>query len=251
MDESKIQLDTNVIFSGGAGMFIEYYDVIKPVYLYAIFEMILTRETFGLPINILGNMSIFSLVEWYQNRRYINPLKCLDYNHYLDDDQLNAMLRGFLLHDNSLYDLAPPLNIMKMMEVYYSHHMSFPIYVYSKTEEPYIAEDCRKLFKGIHVEYVFGDLTEAIKKCDQNFTYIFSDIELVNEAAKILMGTCSHILLARDYRYNYKDGHKTFKYSLDELCNQYPFIRIGTTLATDIVQLAASFRHLEEKFYGR
>lgn len=251
MDESKVQLDTNMVFSGGAGMFLEYHDIVKPVYLYAIFKMILEGESFGLPISILSNMTIFSLIEWYQNRRYINPFKCLDYNRYMGDDQLNAMMLGYLLHDESLYKLAPPLNILSMMDVYHSHHMSFPIYVYSRNEEPIIEEDCQRIFKGIHVEYVYGDLEKAIKRCDQNFTYIFSDIELLNDVVKLLVGTCSHVLLARDYRYNFIDGHQVFKYQLDDLAAQYPFVRIGTTLATNIVQIAASFRNLEEKFYGR
>lgn len=239
-------LDTNVFFSGGAGMFIEYHDVVKPVYLYAIIKMIVTNESFGLPINIIKNMSIFSIIEWYTNRRYINPFKCLDYNHYLDDDQLNGMLLEYLLHDDSLYKLSPTLNISKMLKVYNQQHMNFPIFVYSKYEEPYIKEDCKHIFPGIPIQYVYGDLENAIKKCDQNFTYIFSNIEMVEIAAKILVGTCSNILLTRDYRYNYTDNFKTFKYDLNEIGSKYPFVRIGTTTATDMAQLAGSFKILKE-----
>lgn len=241
---NKISLDTNIIFSGGAGMFIEYHDVVKPVYLYAIYKMIITGETFGFPINILSNMSSLSLIEWYMNRRYINPFKCLDYNKLIDDDQLDYMLWGYLLHDKTLYDLAPALNIHKMLKVYHSQHMTFPIYIYSKKEEPFIYEDCKELFKGIPIKYVYGDLKESISKCDQNFTYIFSDIDLVKNACEILIGTCSHILLASDYRYNYNGYMKKLKYDLKEIASEHPFIRTGTTQVADFLEIAKSFKKI-------
>lgn len=238
--------ETSSIFSGGAGMFIQYHDVIKPVYLYAIYKMILTNESFGLPISIIKDMTPFSLVEWYINRRYINPFKCLDYNQYLDDDQLNGLLLGYLLHDTSLYDLAPALNVHKMLKVYHSQHMTFPIFVYSEQEEPYIIEDCKKMFAGIKVNYVHGDLKSAVSKCDQNFTYIFSDVELVKKVADILIGTCSHILLSSDYRYNYLDNHKTLKSNLTELTQSHPFLRFGTTQSSDYIELVKSFNKIKD-----
>lgn len=238
--------DTNIFFSGGAGMFIQYHDVVKPIYLYAIYKMLITNESFGLPINILKSMSVFSLAEWYFNRRYINPFKCLDYNNYLDDDQINGMLLGYLLHDKSIYNISPALNIQKMLKVYNTQHMTFPIYIYSEFEEPSILEDCKNVFSGINVRYVHGNLKDAISKCDQNFTYIFSDIELVKNAAEILIGTCSHILLTSDYRYNYIGNREKFKYDLKELMEAYPFIRIGTTQAADVVELASSFKKIKE-----
>lgn len=237
--------DTNVFFSGGAGMFIQYHDVIKPVYLYVIAKMLLTKESFGLPTYILQNMSVLSLIEWYNKRRYKNPLQCLDFSHKLDKSDLDDLLRGILLSDESLYRLSPALNIDRLLHVYKQQHMSFPIYVYSENEESYIKDDCKNLFKGINFYYLFGDLKDAINKCDQNFTYIFSDIELVKNASEILMGTCSHILLTSDYRYNYIDNYKNFKYNLNDIATSHPFIRIGTTLAMDPNQLALDFINMK------
>lgn len=238
------QFDTNVFFSGGAGMFIQYHDIIKPVYLYAIVKMLLTKEYYGLPLEILDNMSILSMIEWYVKRRYKNPLKCLDYANILDTKEVDELLQSILESDNSIYKLSPPLNVHQMFRVYRQHHMSFPIYVYSEKEEMYIKEDCKEIFMGINIKYVYGDLRECIKKCDQNFTYIFSDIELVKNAAEILVGTCSHVLLASDYRYNYIDNCHNMKYNLHEIAMKYPFVRIGTTLALDMNKLAIDFAKL-------
>ena len=50
-DNNNNNFNTNELFAGGAGMFIQYHDIIKPVYLYAIVKMIATKNSFGLPIN--------------------------------------------------------------------------------------------------------------------------------------------------------------------------------------------------------
>lgn len=236
--------DTNVFFSGGAGMFIQYHDIIKPAYLYAIIKMLITKESYGLPTYILQNMSVLSIIEWYIKRRFKNPLRCLDFNHKIDKEDLDNLLQEILLSDDSIYSLSPTLNIGKMLHVYKQQHMTFPIYVYSEYEEPYIEEDCKNIFKGIKFHYLFGDLSDAIHKCDQNFTYIFSEIELVKNASEILMGTCSHVLLANEYRYNYIDNCKTFKYDLTDIMTSHPFIRVGTTLAMNPGQLALSFANI-------
>lgn len=237
--------DTNVFFSGGAGMFIQYHDIVKPVYLYAIIKMMMTDQSFGLPINILKGFSCISIIEWYVYRRFKNPLKCLDFNHIIDQKELDDLMYNILINDDSIYDYSPALNIKKMMIAYRQQHMSFPIYIYSETEEPYIEKDCKEIFQGINVKYLHGDLKSAIEKCDQNFTYIFSDIELVKNAADILIGTCSHILLAGEYYYNYIDDGKTLKYDLKDLMSTHPFIRTGLTSAIDMHQLVKSFTNLD------
>ena len=238
------QFDTNIFFSGGAGMFIQYHDIIKPIYLYAIAKMIITRESFGLPIDIIKDFSFLSIIEWYINRRFKNPLQCLDFNHIIDPEELDELMQYILVNDESIYKYSPALNIKRILSVYRQQHMSFPIYVYSEKEEPYIKEDCKNIFQGISIKYLYGDLESAIKSCDQNFTYIFSDIELVKKAADILVGTCSHILLAGEYHYNYIDNGRTFKYNLKDLASSHPFIRIGLTNAIDVRHLAKSFTNL-------
>lgn len=238
--------NTNELFAGGAGMFIQYHDIIKPVYLYAIVKMIATKNSFGLPINIIKNMSIISIIEWYMNRRYINPFKCLDYNHQLTDDILDNMLWGYLLHDKTIYQLSPALNISIILDQCKKQNIQIPIFVYSEKEEPYIKEDIKNIFSGMDVKYIFGDLTECLKQTTENFTYIFSDIELVKRSSEILMGTCSHILLSADYRYNYIDFIEIFKYDLTKLMKEHPYVRIGITESVNKFQLVESFISMKE-----
>ena len=232
------------MFSGGAGMFIQYHDIIKPVYLYAIVKMLITKTSFGLPLDIIEKMSVFSLMEWYVKRRYKNPLQCLDFNHILDPNEIDKLLLDIMKSDNSLYKLSPGLNICQMMNVYKRQHMTFPVYVYSENEEPYIAQDCKQIFPGMPIKYLHGDLKQAVAKCDNNFTYILSDVELANTLSDILFGTYSHLLVAKEYRYNYKDNCSNFKYNLLEMAKSHPFIRVGTTNAMNMNQMVASFNDI-------
>lgn len=235
------QFDTNAFFSGGAGIFMQYYDIIKPIYLFAIYKMIMLGFDFGLPIDIISSMNKTSVVEWYTNRRFKNPLRCLDYKHQIDPVILDDILKKIISDDISIYSLCPIMNIGKMLDIYVHQRMVFPVYIYTEEEDPFVREDCKSIFRGINYKYIYGDLGECIKKCDQNFTYIFSDIELVKESSEILNGTCSHILLAREYRYNYIDNCKTLKYDLHKMALSHPFIRIGTMMVFDFIKTVLAF----------
>ena len=234
------EMNCNAFFSGGGGMFIQYHDVIKPVYLYTIVKMLITGESYGLPLFIIKNMNKLSLVEWYIKRRYINPLKQLDFQNVIDESDLNNLLKNILKNDESIYKLAPTMNIQIMIDVAKQQHMSFPLYIYSEEYDPFIESDCKKIMKGFSFIYVYGDLEQSLKKCDQNFTYIFSNIELAKNASKILTGQCSHIVIANDYRYNYMDNMKTLKYNLSELSKEYPYVRMGTFSVMNIDSIAKS-----------
>lgn len=236
--------DTNVFFSGGAGMFLQYHDVVKPVYLFAVAKMILMKQNYGLPLEIISDMTSDALLEWYFKRRYKNPLRSLDYGKIIDPKEMDDLMDHILKTDSSIYKMSLPLNIQQMLSIYTKHKMTFPVHIYSEKEESYIYEDCRRAFPGISIKYHHGDLKEAVKKCDHNFTYILSDIELVKELSEILIGTCSHILLAREYRYNYKDHMKTLKYDLKDMQDKHPFVRIGLTFASDIESLSESFENI-------
>lgn len=236
--------NTNCFFSGGAGMFLQYHDVVKPIYLYAVIQMILTGQNYGLPINIIKNMSIASLIEWYVNRRFINPLKQLDYNDIYREDAMDELIQQILDNDQSIYDLCPLLNIGSMMNIYKQQRMEFPIYIWTPYECRYVKQDCDNVFNGIEHHYIFGDLRGCIEKCDQNFTYIFSDIEMVKKSVEILTGTCSHILLAGDYRYNFSDYRKTLKYNLQDLATEHPFVRTGLTRVMDPKEVVSSYAKL-------
>ena len=237
-------MDTNSFFAGGAGMFIQYHDIIKPVYFYSIIKMIMNNDAYGLPIQILKNYSMMSLLEWYIKRRYQNPLRQLDYNHSIDPSKLDELLQITLNEDPSLYTISPELPTMRMFDVYRSQHMDFPVFIYTKEEEPNITDDLDSLFQSIKYKYVYGDLKESLKQTNENFTYIFSDIELAKQASEILIGTCSNILIPRDYRYNFKDNCKTFKYDLHQLSYEHPFVRLETILAMDLRLMGGAFDNI-------
>lgn len=249
MDHSKSveTFDTNVVFSGGAGMFIQYHDIVKATYLTAIIKLMMSKKTYGLPLDIIRHMSIVSLVEWYVNRRYQNPLRVLDYQNQVEPAELDKLMKKIFQEDPSIYKYAPVLNINRLLSVYTRQHMNFPVYIYTKEEDENAAKDVETLFPGVPTTYLYGDLTKALARCDQNFTYMVSDFDLLLQLVELLNGTCSHLLIACDYRYNCKpDG--TLTYDLDEIAGKHPFLRIEPTFACTPTDLVASLKELSDKF---
>lgn len=238
------KFDTNVFFSGGAGMFLEYHDIVKPAWLYAVINLIISKYQ-GLPVNIIGNMPLICILEWYLNRSYRNPLKCLDWKNEIPLDELDALMKD-ILKDKSIYRLAPTLQIGIFLEIYKNESMDFPFIIYSDEYEEGIEEDLKNVFKGVKYKYVYGSLQEAIKMCSDNFTYIFSSVDKVPIAAKELFGTCSHVLLSEDYLYNFTDYRKTMKVDLKKIMREHPFIRTGTTRVFDINMIGKSFMNVSK-----
>lgn len=242
--------DTNVFFSGGAGIFMSYHDIVKPTYLWAVIKMMMIGNELGLPFDTLHHLSVLSLTEWYLNRRYANPLRSLDYLGGYKPEELDELLDHILTNDASIYDLCPKMNVARLLSPYTSQHMTFPVYIYTDKFEAAVAEDCKSMFPGVPVTYVYGELEEALGRCEQNFTYMMSDIDQFTKLAKLLDGTYSHMLLASDYRYNKKpDG--TFKYDLKGLMDKYPYIRIETFNACSTQDLVQALEELMSNFVRR
>jgi hypothetical protein len=229
--------NTGEIFSGGSGFFLQYHDIIRPTYLSVIIKMLFDNKSYGLPIDMVRNMSIVSLLEWYVTRRYTNPLRSLDYKHIIPPEELDELLLKILNSDNTIYTLSPLLNIKLMLNIYKKHSMNFPIYVYTNREEPFVPKD--SFTDGITFTYLYGDLQEAINKCDQNYTYIFSDINLLKEASEMLSNTYSHLLLAREYRYNYI-SKGVFKHDLIAITKKYDHLRVGLTYSMSLENVLRS-----------
>ena len=230
--------DTSNMFVGGKGLFIQYHDIIKPVKLYAICKMIIQDITFGLPLRIIKNMSVYSLIEWYMKRKYSNPLQCLDYRQKADKSQIDNLLYK-LLSDPSIYKLSPLLNTAKLLVVYTKQNMNIPVFIYNEYQDDNLENDMKNNFPSIKFNFLYGDLKQSLQQCDENFTYILSDIEILKNLSELLIGTYSHLLLSDDYSYNY-EGRK-FKYDLLDIQVHTPFLRIGTIQAVDLNSLLKSF----------
>lgn len=242
-DKSKI-FDTNVFFSGGGGLFIQYHDIVKPTYLWAILKLIIDKASYNLPIDIISHMSTLSIIEWYIKRRSYNPLLCLDLQNNYSTDQLDDMLSDILNNDYSLYDISPKMNIHKMLSVYHKQHMNFPIIIYSNKEERYLSNNTDNIFPNIKTKYAYGNIDDVLKEYNKNFTFMISDIELLKQISDKLTGVCAHIVLSNDYRYNYLDNHRTFKYNLYEISKSHPFLRIDAMSLVDHVSMILAVKKI-------
>ena len=225
-------------------MFLQYHDVIKPVYLYAVLALLMSENPVNLPLDIIAHMSSESLAEWYRKRRYINPLRSIDFNRLYDPEMLDEFLYDYLNSDSSIYQLAPALNIGEMLNVYVKQKMSIPIYVYTEREEQNIPFDLSKTFPGIKMNYVYGDFDEVIEPCMENFTYILSDAMLVERLFKHAEDLCAHVLLCSEYRYNYTDNCHTPKIDIEGMATTSPLIHLGLTHSVELIKLARSIANM-------
>lgn len=238
--------DTSKLYSGGAFLFIQFEDVVTPIYLFAIIKLIITNISYGIPIHIIKDMSILSLTEWYIKRTHINPIQQLDYNHQLTEQQSYDLLYK-ILQDKSIYDYSPVMNIGPMLDVYKYKKMIIPVYIYSPYNDENIKYFCSKHFPEIPIIYKFGNLRDAIPLLENNGTFIFSNIELYKQACEFLKGKYAHVLLGGEYRYNYIDNCITPKYSLKLLMYNNPFVMTGITSVINTKALANSLQILKMK----
>ena len=117
--------------------------------------------------------------------------------------------------------------------------MNIPVFIYNEYQDDNLENDMKNNFPSIKFNFLYGDLKQSIQQCDENFTYILSDIEILKNLSELLIGTYSHLLLSDDYSYNY-EGRK-FKYDLLDIQVHTPFLRIGTIQAVDLNSLLKSF----------
>lgn len=201
--------NTSRLFAGGSGIVIEYHDAIKPVYLFALISIILNKKDYNLPIALIENFSFPSILEWYVNRPYYNPLKYLDYKHIGSDEDLDKLLLTILNDDTSVYKYTPHLNMVKILYGYSIKGMNVPIYFYSEYKEKGIEEDINNNFKELNIKYIYGPPSKICEIEAQNFSYIFSNIQHAEEFIKHHdPQKLSVITIANDFRYNYIKGGK-------------------------------------------
>lgn len=201
--------DTSRLFAGGSGIVIEYHDAVRPVYLFALLNIIMNKKDYNLPIAMIEKFSFPSIVEWYLNRPYYNPLKYLDYNHMASNDDLDELLLNILDDDITVYKYSPHLNMVKILYGYASKNINIPIYFYSQFEEKGIQNDINNNFKELNIKCIYGP-PKIIKDIEaQNFSYIFSNIDHAEEFIQHHdHSKLSVITIANDYRYNYTKGGK-------------------------------------------
>jgi len=205
--------------------------------------MILEKDDpYGLPFHIIKHLPYHSMIEWYMNRNHQNPLYNIDYLHLADRKTLDHIMQDILSHDKSLYKLSPSLNMVRILSMYQPQHMTFPVYIYSQYEDPFIAEDMKESLPSIPFTFVHGEIDQAVKRLPDNFTYIFSNLESIKSAYSVLEQKFCHILIASDYSYNYSDFNNTFKYPIESF--QRDNIRVGIINAVDRDQLVSSMMHL-------
>ena len=202
--------DSAHTFYGGSTLFVQYHDVVKPIYLTAVLKLLYSKDNpYGLQTNLIKDFSLFSILEWYVNRSFINPLKLLDPAHKATDEQLNTIMKKILQSDPSLYTSAPYLNAEKLIAVIRLQKLGIPIIVYTEEYEEPVTET---ISHWSNTQYLYGNFEQIISKLPNNSSFIFSDINLAKRLIDASnFDTIASVMIASDYYYNFKDKD-TYKY---------------------------------------
>ena len=161
------------------------------------------RSQYGLQIDSIKDFSLLSIIEWYINRAYTNPLKLLDPGRKASDDQLDLILNKILQSDRTLYTAAPFLNAEKLIAVIRLQKLGIPVMVYTENFEEGVQDS---IGHWTNTQYVYGNFEQIVSKLPNNSSFIFSDITLAKRLLDISsFDTIASVMIASDYYYNFKD----------------------------------------------
>lgn len=196
------------VFVNAEGLFIEYFDVIRAPWY--IFMLGVKNSPFIDSIVDLGYMKHvgeLGWMEWYVNRKIINPLKSFpinpefakEYGESGLDDLLNKEMDN---EDVMLYSGKFPF--FDILGNLVSVNVAKNIYIYTPEYHKLVAYDIDQSY-GQRIKYVYGSFDDAIEDIPEDSTYVFSDVRKVQRLAELNRLSYTSILLAEHYEYNYND----------------------------------------------
>ena len=243
----NINYKSDHTFYGGSALLVQYYDLIKPIYLMALLKALINKDLrFGLPFDHLEKFSLPSIIEAYINRAFINPFYLVDPGKRIKKEDLDKML-SVITEDESLYTLAPPLETNKMISLISIQKLGIPVYYYSETYNNFIEREAKQSF-GIN--YLYGPIEEIVKKIPNNFSMIFSDITLAQRVFHSTPETTiGSIMIADDYQYNYTEkGEFKVDFNKEILNTNHIFMKVSGIQVIDRYKLIKEIQKIMEKF---
>lgn len=218
-------MDNISIFLNSDYMFVEYMDIIKcPALLLVGLCRGNEKLNTMLDLDHIKYLQPSGLYEWYLNREYRNVFYNLRRkNVSIPDKVLDELLESQLAISNVFYEYSVELKMATTIKHVLRDKLVNKVYIYNEFYNEHIADDIQKMFGeyGV-VEFVYGDLKDALSNVSFNSTFVFSDVEKIYaliDAEKINM---SSVIFPYEYRYN-KKNYSDVKIDLPELHKKYIF----------------------------
>lgn len=230
--DGKMIVRTNKeIFFNSKAIFIEYIDVLKSPYFQIIEMLSMEEENILHPpfdCSVLIGASGEECANWYYNRDYQNIfLEMLDDDTEIEDIDiedankfLNKQILEWMIKRSRNLKFADIAH--KLVSVY--PELVGEIIVWYPYENEYIKRDVDEIFSGakVHVKFVTGDIVEVLKTVPDDSTYVFSDLNHINDLINADKINYASVLVAGDYFYNIDEDGK-MKINIEGLLEKYIF----------------------------
>lgn len=202
------------VFLNSQCLFLEYADIIKSPYFNFVYMIMQHPNNFSenyVTEKFLG-FDPPSLVEWYINRSYQNPLMDLirpEALEHVPAKVLDEFLNNQIEQIPSVNYTAAWLNMADVVRQLSTEKASIvkKIIIWHPYENNAIKNDISSYF-GPRVHFITGDLQECLRYVPDDSTYVFSDI--MNIEVILAEGKLKHcsVLVPEDYRYNFTEENK-------------------------------------------
>ena len=231
MEEKIVYRGPDTFFYNSQCLFVEYHDVLAMPW----FTMLLfTKNTDAFKrifkIDEIEDYDIAGLLEWYLYRKHRNVFKnigAVNPDVEIPDEAFNELLRKAMAISDNLYNINTSLKFLSVLRLLLTDSsMIKQVIIYSENNEPMIETSLNKYFSkfGTKVRYVNGKFADVLSSIPNDSTYVFSDIQKVNDLIKANKLNLSSLLIVGGLRYNYMEDDQTrMKVDLEELSNNYVF----------------------------
>lgn len=222
--EKKVFRTIDNFFYNSECLFIEYHDILNMPWL-SLLALIkqskMIKELFNL--EEIEHYKFDELFEWYKYRMHRNIFDEFKACKEIDNDIfLNSLMTAS--NANYFHSLNIEMPFLNATKTILSSGFVKRIVVYTENEELGVMDFIKSNLSINSVEYMFGDLTECLKKIPIDSTYVFSDIMKINNLIENDHINYSSFIIARDLRYNYKEDDKTkLKIDIESLSENYVF----------------------------
>lgn len=230
MESKKVYCAVDTMFNNSQAIVVEYHDCLKSPWfllLRTIIEDIppIMREIFD--FSELENSTEEEIYSWYinrLNRNFLKDLPLVNPDKPIPEGIYDIFLDNLMCCDYSLYKLSPPLlffNVLKMLAS--AKGLVKKIIVFNETYDQNIEKDIRNNFNEF-IEFRYGTLEEILTDIPNDSTFVFSDIDKIEELNRIGKLKFSSILISHGYRYNFtKNDIRKFKVDISSLIDQVLF----------------------------
>lgn len=231
MEEKIVYRGNDTLFYNSKCLCVEYHDVIAMPW-FTILSFIKNNTGFNalFKMNEIADYDLTGLLEWYIYRKHRNIFKSIgvvDSSKDLTDDEYATILEKTMTISDDIYRIPTNLKFLSTLRILLTDaSMIKQVIIYSENNEPMIENTLNQYFSklGTKVKYMNGKFEDLVKIVPQDSTYVFSDIEKINDLIKMDKLNMSCVLVANGLRYNYmeKDVSK-LKVNLEELSKKYLF----------------------------